>query len=69
MTMTNEIVGNGKWMLFVRKYELTDPEPDLEELAPLKLLTGLGYATSAVDKHMAWHRRLMDAWKKEAVCL
>ena len=59
----NNGTGNAKWMLFLRNYELTDPEPDLGEL-----IIGNGYKTKAVDTHMAWHRRLMDAWKKETIC-
>ncbi len=52
-------LGNHEWMNFMRNFEVADPEPKLT----YKTLDGVsGYTTATTLDHMAWHRRLTDAW-------
>ncbi len=54
---------NHEWLEFTREFEKTDPEPRLHYM--LRIPKGdSGYDSKEVDIHMAWHRRLTDAWMK-----
>ena len=55
---------NREWLSFLREFEKTDPEPLLWENPREFDESKIAYLSWSVKNHMAWHRRLTDAWMK-----
>ena len=77
--MNGQLVNNCKWLDWLKEYEAGDPEPILILAIPNKFdhtrLNGtyvayegnLGYPLASRLAHMAWHRRMTDAYKKRGL--